>query len=158
MTNESYKYLYESIKDKFNFLSNADNAFDTKIGVLIATVIAILAIYFTNVNFQILESWKMKQAVVAIILTFASLLMLLWVQCPKKYRTLIGDEKIIGEYLNKSENDLLLQLISDAQFAFEENKKILDTKVKYYRYSLLLLIISLPLLLLSLLPTLMITI
>jgi len=158
MLNESYKFLYESVKNKFDFISNADNAFDTKIGVLIATIIGVLAIYFAVIDFQEMENLKFKQSVVALSLIFSSLAILIWIQFPKKYTTIIGSREIIDRYINKSEAELLLQLISDTQYAFTENKKILDKKVRYYTYSVYILLFALLLLLLSVLPGIIITI
>lgn len=152
MQNESYKFLYESVKDKFDFIRDADNTFDTKVGVLIAIVIGVLTIYFTTVKFEELDPYKMNFAVGGIVFALLALIILVLVQYPKKYRTVLGDEKLIEEYLNKNESDLLLQLISDTQFAFKENKDILDNKVYLYKVALLVLGMSLVLLLLSALP------
>ena len=152
MQNESYKFLYESVREKFIFLANADNAFDTKVGVLIATIIGVLAIYFAVVDFQEMQIWKFKQSIVALVLTFVSLVTLIFVQLPKTYITTIGDRELINGYLQKNETELLLQLISDMQYGFTENKKILDRKIRYYWYSIYILLFSIPLLLVSILP------
>lgn len=148
--NESYKFLYESVKNKFDFLRDADNALDTKVGILITGIVGILTIYVTLAS--ITDPYKIKLAVVALVLTLVSLSVLIWIQYPKKYMTLLDDENLINEYLNKNETDLMLHLISDAQFAFTENKKVLELKVKYYKLAIFILFFSLPMLLLSGLP------
>lgn len=146
--NTKYKILFDSIKSKFDYLSNADNCLDGKSGTLMGIEIA-LAVGYISFAFSGLEGIKFYEGITGLVLLLLSIFLLLLVNLPKNYTTIsvnIDDRK---DYLDKTEKDLLLQLISDAQNAFTHNNKILKNKVKLYKFSILLLAISSLLLILS---------
>jgi len=146
--NAKYKILFDSLKNKFDYLSNADNCLDGKAGTLMGIEIA-LAIGYISFAFSGLEDIKFYEGVTGLILLFLSTIFLLIVNWPKNYTTISVSIDDHRDYLDKSEKDLLLQLISDAQNAFTLNNKILKTKVKFYRIALFLLVVSSFLLILS---------
>ena len=143
-----FKILFESIKSKFDFLSNADNCLDGKAVTLMGFEI-ILGIGYLSFIIGGLEGIKFYEGVVGLVSLAISTILLLFVNWPKNYTTISVNLIEHREYLDKSEKDLLLQLTSDAQNAFTENNKILKTKVKFYRIAITLLIISSFLLILS---------
>ena len=150
--NNKFKILFESVKNKFDFLSNADNCLDGKAGTLMGFEIT-LGIGYLSLVIGALEGIKFYEGVFGLVLLGISAVFLLIVNWPKNYTTISVDlscgSDFGKEYLGKSENELLLQLTSDAQNAFTRNNKILKTKVKLYRFAMVLLIISSFLLILS---------
>jgi len=147
-----FKILFESIKSKFDFLSNADNCLDGKAGILMGFEIT-LGIGYLSFIIGGLDGIKFYEGVIGLVSLAISTILLLIVNWPKDYTTIsvnISYGSEFGkEYLGKSEDELLLQLTSDAQNAFTKNNKILKTKVKLYRFAVAMLIISTFLLILS---------
>lgn len=146
--NSKFKILFESIKSKFDFLSNADNTLDGKAGTLMGFEIT-LGIGYLSFIVGALEGIKFYEGIIGLVLLGVSAVLLLIVNWPKNYTTISVNLFDHKEYLKKSEKDLLLQLTSDAQNAFTKNNKILKMKVKLYRFAMALLIISSFLLILS---------
>lgn len=146
--NSKFKILFESIKSKFDFLSNADNTLDGKAGTLLGFEIT-LGIGYLSFVVGGLDGVKFFEGIIGLVLLGVSAVLLLIVNWPKNYTTISVNLVDHKEYLGKSEKDLLLQLTSDAQNAFTENNKILKMKVKLYRFAMALLIISSFLLILS---------
>ncbi len=150
--NNKFKILFESIKSKFDYLSNADNCLDGKAGTLMGFEIT-LGIGYLSFVIGGLEGIKFYEGVVGLASLAISTILLLIVNWPKDYTTISVDishgSDLGKEYLAKPEDKLLLQLISDAQNAFTQNNKILKTKAKLYRFAIILLIISSFLLILS---------
>jgi len=139
--NSKFKILFDSIKSKFDFLSNADNSLDGKAGTLLGFEIT-LGIGYLSFIVGGLDGVKLYEGIIGLVLLGVSAVLLLIINWPKNYTTISVNLFDNKEYLEKSEKDLLLQLASDAQNAFTENNKILKTKVKLYRFAMVLLIIS----------------
>jgi len=146
--NGKFKILFESIKSKFDFLSNAHNSLDGKAGTLMGFEIT-LGIGYLSFVVGGLNGVKFYEGIIGLILLGVSAILLLIINWPKNYTTISVNLFDHEEYLEKTEKDLLLQLSSDAQNAFTENNKILKIKVKLYRFAMALLIISSFLLILS---------
>lgn len=146
--NNKYKFLLESIKNKFDFLSNADHVIDGKAGTLMGFEIT-LGIGYLSFVVGKLEGVKYHEGIVALVLLAISAVLLLIVNLPKDYISISVNFFGHKEYLEKSEKELLLQLASDAQNAFTKNNKVLKFKVKLYRIAIILLVISSFLLVLS---------
>jgi len=136
-----FKILFESIKNKFDYLSNADNCLDSKSGTLMGFEIA-LGIGYLSFIVDGLKGIKFYEGVAGLVLLAISIILLLIVNWPKNYITISVNLFEHKEYLEKSEKDLLLQLISDTQNAFTKNNKILKAKVRLYRFAITLLIVS----------------
>ncbi|NQU99584.1 MAG: hypothetical protein HQ538_02500 [Parcubacteria group bacterium] len=147
-TNAKYKILFDSIKNKFDYLSSADNCLDSKAGTLMSFAIA-LNIGYLSFAISGLKDIKFFEGVLGLVFLGISILLLIIVIWPKDYTTIAVDINEHKEYLDKSETELLLQLISDAQYAFTKNNKILKIKIKLYRIAIILLFISSFLLILS---------
>ena len=139
--NDKFKILFESIKNKFDYLSNADNCLDGKAATLMGFEIA-LGIGYLSFIIGGLEGIKFYEGTGGLILLVISTILLLIVNWPKNYITISVNLFEHKEYLEKPEKDLLLQLTSDAQNAFTKNNNILKTKVKLYRFAIVLLIAS----------------
>ncbi len=139
--NSKYKVLFESVKNKFDYLSNADNSLDGKTGTLMGFEITLLIGYFSFVIGG-LEGIKFYEGVAGLVLIGISTILPLIVNWPKNYTTISVNLTEHTVYLDKSEKELLLQLTSDAQNAFTKNNRILKRKVKLYKFAVALLIIS----------------
>ena len=146
--NSKFQILFESVKSKFDFLSSADNSLDGKAGTLMGFEIT-LGIGYLSFIIGGLNGIKLYEGMIGLALLGVSAILLLIVNWPKNYTTISVNLFDHNEYLEKSENELLLQLTSDAQNAFTKNNKILKIKVKLYRIAMILLIISSFLLILS---------
>lgn len=146
--NSKFKILFDSIKSKFDFLSNADNSLDGKAGTLMGFEIT-LGIGYLSFVVGGLDGVKLYEGIIGLVLLGVSAVLLLIVNWPKNYTTISVNLFDHKEYLEKSEKDLLLQLASDAQNAFTKNNTILKMKVKLYRFAMASLIISSFLLILS---------
>jgi len=139
--NNKFKILFESVKSKFDFSSNADNALDSKAGTLMAFELA-LGIGYLSFIIGGLEGVKFCEGVAGLLLLSVSTSLLLIVNWPKDYTTISVNLLKHKEYFSMPEKDLLIQLISDAQNAFTKNNTVLKGKVRFYRIAVALLIIS----------------
>ena len=139
--NNSLKTLFESVQNKYDFVANADNALDSKVGTLLGFEIT-LGIGYLSFIIGGLDGIKFYEGLIGLGLLTVSSILLLWVNFPKDYTTISVNLFEHREYLNKAEKDLLLQLISDAQSAFTTNNNILKTKAKIYKIAIILLMIS----------------
>jgi len=140
--------LFESIKNKFDFLSNADNVLDNKAGILLGFEITI-GIGYLSFFIADLEATKLYEGIVGLILLTISAVLLLIINWPKNYTTISVNIFEHKEYLKKKENELLLQLVSDAQNAFTQNNKVVKLKAKLFKFAIILLAVSSLLLTLS---------
>lgn len=133
--------LFESVKNKVDFVSNADNALDGKAGTLMGIEVAI-AIGYLLLIFQNLENYSFWLGIFGLIFIVSSVAQLFYVNWPKKYITISVDISKHSDYFFKKENELLLQLISDAQNAFTKNSRIINKKVKWYRLAIIFFAVS----------------
>ena len=150
--NTSYQYILQSVINKNDFVRDADNTLDTKVGVLLAVIVGVITLSFTLTNFETLSLHKERILIAGFILAVISFLILFWIQSPKDYKNVIGGKETIEKYLQIDQDTLILHLISDAQYSFTENNKTLSRKVFWYRVSLDPLITSFILLLLTIAP------
>jgi len=148
MENDKYKTLFESIKNKYDTFANADNTLDQKAGMLMGIEIAI-GIGYLSFAIKDLPCIKFAESISGLILLCVSAIFLFVVNWPRKYIGISVDLSNHQEYLNKPEDKLLLQLISDAQNAATHNNKKLILKVQLYKIAIILFIISSILLILS---------
>jgi hypothetical protein len=147
--NEKLKILLESVKDKYDFVADADNTLDGKAAALMGFEITLFIGYLSLVIAGIGDSIKFGEGVAGLVGLGVSIALLLRVNWPKQYTAISVDLFEHQDYLSKTEDDLLLQLVSDAQNAFTENNKTLGKKAKLYKIAIALLIISSVLLVLS---------
>ena len=115
--NGKFKILLESIKSKFDFLSNADNSLDGKAGTLMGFEMT-LGIGYLSFVVGGLDGVKFYEGIIGLILLGVSAILLLIINWPKNYTTISVNLFDHEEYLEKTEKDLLLQLSSDAQNSF----------------------------------------
>lgn len=139
--NSKFKFLFESVKNKFDFLSSADNVLDGKAGTLLGVSIA-LGIGYLSFIINGLSGIKFIEGIAGLILLFISTILLLLINWPKDYTTISVNPFEHKEYLGMAEQKLLLQLTSDAQNAFKENSRITKSKVTLYKFAITLLLIS----------------
>lgn len=137
-----FKILLESVKSKFDFVSEADNCLDKKAGVLMGIEFAIIIGYsslFTVNNFEKLQIYF---STFGLILLSISIILLIIVIKPKERATISVNIFEHKEYWEKSETDLLRQLIADAQSAFTINNKILKERARLLQHAIYLLAYS----------------
>ena len=139
--NDKLKVLFESIKNKSDFLLNADNCLDQKSATLMGINVAII-IGYVSLAIKNLDGLFLCLNVLVLLLLVTSACLLLKVGIPREYTTISIDIERYPEYLGKSERDLILQLISDAQNAFKNNKHILKEKTLLYKQGVFLLLFS----------------
>ena len=148
MTKTGLEKLFEISKDKVSLIAEADNALDSKVGTLMAFEITIIIGYLSLNNLS-LSACSITFAILGLLLMAGSVCLLFYVNWPKQYITASVNLNERKEYLSKTDDQLILQLISDAQNAFTKNNEILERKTICYKIAILLLIISTPLLILA---------
>ena len=158
----TFRALFESVKSKFDFVSEADNCLDRKAGTLMGIEFAIAVGYLSFVvsNFDKLQScwgdfglyFGGMLSLFGLVLLTASVFLLILVIKPKDYATISVNIFEYKEYWRKSEIDLLKQIVVDAQDAFTENNGILKKKTNLFRLATHLLIFSLFSIILSYIP------
>jgi hypothetical protein len=153
METEKAKILLSSIKDRYDFVIIADNALEYKAGILLGFEIAIIIGFLSFVMAE-LSGAKFFEGLTGIIFLAISMALLFAITWPRKYASFSVNILEHKDYLKKTEEDLLEQMISDSQDATSRNKKISENKANLYKWSMRLLIASLFLLVLSKAPTL----
>jgi hypothetical protein len=151
MEEDKLKILLDSIRDRYNFITTADNAIEAKAGILLGFEIAIV-IGFSSSIVAGLNEIKLAEGVVGIILLIFSIALLLVVTWPRSYNAFSVNIFENKDYFKKTEEDLLNQMISDSQGSTIKNKQKSENKAKFYKWSMYLLIASLFLIVLSKLP------
>ncbi len=148
---EKLKILLSSVKDRYDFVTIADNAIEAKAGILLGFEIAIV-VGFLSFVLGGLSEIKLFEGIVGTVFLVASISLLLRVTWPRNYASFSVDILKHKEYFKKTEEDLLSQMISDSQDATSRNKQRSETKANLYKWSMCLLIASLLLLILSKIP------
>ncbi len=141
--NGKFEILFEAIKSDYDTITNADNALDQKSGVLLAFEIALVVGYFSFVitkSFSAFSFCEWLFGLIAFVLIIISLILLLIINWPKTYASIMVDLSRHKEYLNITKEKLTLQLVSDAQGALNKNKQKLRTKTLLYKIAVSLLI------------------
>ncbi|MDP1760156.1 MAG: hypothetical protein Q8L01_01735, partial [Candidatus Woesebacteria bacterium] len=85
--NNKFKILFDSIKSKFDFLSNADNSLDGKAGTLMGFEIT-LGIGYLSFIVGGLDGVKLYEGIIGLVLLGVSAVLLLIVNWPKNYITI----------------------------------------------------------------------
>ena len=146
---EKAKILLSSIKDRYDFIIIADNALEAKAGTLLGFEIAII-IGFLSLIVASLSGIKFFEGIIGIFLLVISIILLFIITWPRKYASFsVNIMEGHKDYLKKTEEELLEQMISDSQNSTSINKKISERKANLYKWSMLFLIVSLLLLILS---------
>ncbi|GMX58519.1 MAG: hypothetical protein MCSN_1730 [Candidatus Microsyncoccus archaeolyticus] len=153
MDEDKLKILLNSVKDRYDFITIADGAIEAKAGVLLGFEITIL-IGLLSFFLKDLIGIKLVEGIAGVVFLIISIVLLLKSTWPRKYNAFSVDVFNHKDYLEKTERDLLNQMLSDSQKATLENKDKSEAKANFYRWSMYLLIVSLLALILSKLPTL----
>lgn len=142
--NSKFEILFEAIKSDYDTITNADNTLDQKAGILLAFEIALVVGYFTFIVpiFSTLSFCDQILTTLALVFISVSLVLLVFINWPKTYASIVVDLSKHKEYLNKTKNALTLQLISDAQKAVNKNKQKLNSKTLLYKIAVGLLIVA----------------
>jgi hypothetical protein len=125
---KSLEILVSATRSKVDYLLNADNALDTKAGVMVALEVTIAIFYIQSINnfccFSLIP-----------IMVFVFSIYFLWeVLIIKIYNTGVVDfYNDPKNYRLMEPKDLLEQLLSDYQDAFDKNSKHLEDKNKDYK-------------------------
>lgn len=147
---ENLRSILDQQRNKYNFVTSADNALDGKVGVLLGFEIAIFLGYISLV-LPHLHFSSLCLGASGIIVLVISILLLFWANWPKNYTTIAVNPAEHTDYLKMEETELLKQLIMDTQNAYQKNNDLLKIKVILYRLSIFLLFGSVILLSLSVL-------
>ncbi len=153
MEEDKLKILLSSVKDRYDFITIADNAIEAKAGILLGFEIAIL-VGLLSFFFKDLTGFKLIEGIIGGVFLVISIVLLLQSTWPRKYNAFSVDVFNHKDYFEKTERDLLNQMLSDSQKATVENKKKSERKAELYKWSMYLLLGSLLVLILSKLPTL----
>ncbi len=147
--NSKFLALLDTVINKNDALLSADNTLDGKSLSLLGFEAAIGLGYASFVLLKLNIVVKYIEGICGLILLVVSAIFLIIITLPKKYISVSPDIAKHKEYLNKGERELYLQLISDAQYAFDKNKVKVENKNKLFRDALILLFLSLFLFILS---------
>jgi uncharacterized membrane protein YbaN (DUF454 family) len=148
MEEDKLKILLDSIRDRYDFITAADNAIEAKAGILLGFEIAII-IGFSSSIVVGLNGIKLAEGILGIVLLALSIILLLVVTWPRSYNAFSANIFEHKDYFEKTEKDLLNQMISDSQGATIKNKQKSENKAKLYKWSMFLLISSIFLIILS---------
>jgi hypothetical protein len=121
---------------------------DAKASALLGFEVAI-GIGYATLILNNLSGTKKAEGIIGLGTLSLSLLFLLSITWPKKYMTSSVNIFHHKSYLNKSEKDLYLQLISDSQNAFSKNNAKAKRKSRVFKEALILLFVATFLLILS---------
>ncbi|MFC1609006.1 hypothetical protein ACFL2R_02765 [Patescibacteria group bacterium] len=149
--NSKFAVLLGTIINKNDALMAADNTLDEKSLSLVSVEVAIGVGYTSFVLLKIDDSIKYFEGVCGLIFLTVSAIFLIVIIWPKKYVSISPDISKHQDYLNKSEKELCLQLISDSQYSFTKNRCNVEDKSKFFRDALILFFLSIFLLILSVL-------
>lgn len=134
---KSLEILVEATRSKVDYLLNADNGLDAKAGVMIALEVGIVTFYIQSFNHVCAVS------LIPIVLFGLSVYFLWEVLKIKTYNTGVVDfYNNPKNYRSMKSQDLLDQLLSDYQEAYDGNLKKLEDKNKCYKRSLNLFLIG----------------
>lgn len=134
---KSLEILVTSTRSKIDYLFNADNALDSKAGVMIALVFAIVLFYVGNV------SYFCGFSLIPLVLFGLSTYNLWSVLRVKTYNTGVVDfYNNPKDYRSMKPDILLEQLLSDYQESYDTNSKHLEYKNKDYKQALNLFLIG----------------
>ena len=135
---KTLKILVDGVRSKVDFQLNADNGLDTKSGTLLALGGAVTVFYLS-----IFESFYCPVALIPLVIIAISTYFLLQALKTRKYNTgLINVYDETKQYRSMSEKELLNQLLSDYQKAFDDNSTILTVKNKDYKSGMSFFLIS----------------
>jgi hypothetical protein len=140
---KSLKILVDGVRAKVDFQLNADNGLDTKTATLLGLIGAIAVFYISTTGSYCYIS------LIPLFTLAISAYFLLQALATKEYNTgLIDVYDDTKGYRSMGEYDLLNQLLSDYQKAFDDNSKVLKDKNQNYKnavsiflFSILLMII-----------------
>lgn len=138
MKNNSLELIYEISKEKLNIQQTQKNSLENKASTLIAFTGGILALlmgaYDTITKYPIISQTLIIISVIGFALTVIQSIAVIWV---KKYRTDPNIEKLAENYLEKSQDEVTLQLISNCIGAWKHNEKIIERNADLLKFAFL---------------------
>jgi len=119
----------ENLVKKFNYVENASDSIDNKAKMFLGFVVTIGVIFFK----YILDEFEYSTlsyvlCLISLLLLFISGISFLLIFIPKKYSHFMVNINDNIDYLNKTEKNLYLQLISDTQESISDDLIILTKK------------------------------
>jgi len=135
---KTLKILLDGVRGKLDFQLNSDNSLDTKSGVLIALLGTVTIFYINILN----NPYYCFNFIPLIFIGISAFYILEAIKTQKYNTGLIDVYDENKKYRDMKEYDLLNQLLSDYQKAFDDNSKILKNKNKNYKKGLNFFLIS----------------
>jgi hypothetical protein len=148
LKSNKFSIILDTVRHRFDTIRDADNVLDQKSGTLLGFAIAITIGYLT-IRSTHFEDIKFYEGIAGVVLFLVVIVLLIIISWPRDYSFASVEMSSNQEYLNKEENCLLLQLISDNESATKKNYKKLKIKALLFKISIILLSLGLVLLILS---------
>jgi|GEM_PF-6155496 len=129
---EGLAALYSGVSQNLTMLHDADTAIENKtLGLFAASIVALTILIDKTHHWGVLP-------IIGLALLGAAILASLFVISSRGYHSVAVSVGKNPEYLDMDNEELLLQLIVDADSAFDESAKILVIKAKAYNWILAL--------------------
>ncbi len=143
------KIMLDLLLNRFQFISNSDNAVEAKVNALLGFSVAISLVFLVEKFPEIVIRSKQIEAGLGIVFLIASALIAVFVILSRKYHSGVVREEKIDERLELADEEFLSKSISDLRQSVNSNSKILKDKTKAFKFSVILFIIGVCLLILS---------
>ena len=142
--------LLNLLLNRFQFLSDSDNAVEAKANALLGFSVTICLVFLVEKFPKILTVYKQIEAGLGIVFLVVSISIIFFkILKSRKYYSGIVKEKKIDERLELTYEEFLSKSISDLRQSVNSNSKILKDKTKAFKFSVILFIIGVCLLVLS---------
>lgn len=131
---KSNHLLLNATRSKIDFLLNADNAIDSKAGILIGFSATILVFYLDK-----LSDWYITFVfLIPVIFIFISIYYSVQIILSRKYDTGVANFfGVTSTHRTMKEYELSEQLLSEYQKAFEKNSDLMNEKNVHYKNALI---------------------
>lgn len=133
---EALAAFYQGVLENLNMIHSADTAVESKTNALLAADLVVVTIVLNKV-----KEWN-NLAILGLVLLGLSATMALVGVWVKTYRTAAVSVKENPEYIELGSQDLVLQLISDAEGSIDVVAKNLEFKTILYKSVVVLLVLG----------------
>lgn len=129
ISHESTVLWFQTILNRFNSLNTANTGIDTKTGIILAAIVAVL-IYASQSNIDF--SWL---RIIGIIGLVTSLILSLWNIHVKDNSTAVHTTKEQATYYDRNDEEFIWQLIADLEDSLDKVGKINKKKALLYSWT-----------------------